>query len=108
MSRDDERDPTGQIVVHIDPDLEDLIPLFMENRQNDIVAIREALKTGDFNTVRTLGHSMKGSGGGYGFDSITTIGAFLEQAAKDADTEGALRHLEDLVDYVKRVRVVYD
>ena len=31
---------------------------------------------------KLLGHSMKGSGEGYGFDTISEIGRFLEEAAK--------------------------
>jgi len=35
------------IVVHVDQDLQDLIPEFLDNRRGDVAAIRGALATGD-------------------------------------------------------------
>ena len=75
----------GKIVVHADPEIADLIPKFLENRLKDIDAIRDALDRGDFDTIRTLGHSMKGAGGGFGFPGITDIGKTLEDSAKAAE-----------------------
>jgi HPt (histidine-containing phosphotransfer) domain-containing protein len=96
-----------KITVKIDPDLEDLIPGYIENRHKDIRAMEEALAKGEFETVRVLGHSMKGSGGGYGFDGITEIGRSLEQAAKGGDAAAMRRGIDALADYMKRVEVVY-
>ncbi|TDJ68612.1 MAG: Hpt domain-containing protein, partial [Proteobacteria bacterium] len=57
-----------KIIVNIDPDLEDLIPGFLNNRAHDVRAINDLLDAEDFGAIRLLGHSMKGAGGGYGFD----------------------------------------
>lgn len=95
-------------VVHVDAEIEDLIPGFLENRQEDIRSIREALEKDDYETIRTLGHSMKGSGGGYGFEAITDIGSSLEMAAKEKDTDEIRRRLGELSDYLERVEVIYD
>ena len=97
-----------KIRIHVDPDLADLIPGFLENRRKDITAMQEALARGDFETVRVLGHSMKGAGGGYGFDAITDIGAALEKAAKDNNPGTVLRGLRDLAAYLDRVEVIHD
>ena len=53
-----------KIIAHVDPDLRDLIPGYLKNRQKDITTIKKALKAADFAKIRVLGHSMKGSGGG--------------------------------------------
>ena len=37
-----------KIVVHVDIDLEDLIPGFLENRQKDVQSLENALKENDF------------------------------------------------------------
>ncbi|MBI3329545.1 MAG: Hpt domain-containing protein [Nitrospinae bacterium] len=97
-----------KIVVHIDAELQELIPGYLDNRQADIQALREALEQGDYETIRILGHSMKGSGGGYGFDAITEIGSALEQAAKDREPDAIRRWVGELVTYLERVQVVYD
>jgi HPt (histidine-containing phosphotransfer) domain-containing protein len=97
----------AKIIVHVDPDIADLIPGFLENRRKDIKTIGEAVTRGDFETIQILGHSMKGAGGSYGFDAITDIGKSLEQAAKDKDAEGIQRSVQELAIYLDQVEVVY-
>ncbi|MBI5874368.1 MAG: Hpt domain-containing protein [Deltaproteobacteria bacterium] len=97
-----------KIVVHVDADLEDLIPGFLENRQKDIKSMLETLKQGDYETIRILGHSMKGAGGGYGFDAITEIGASLEQSAKDKNAEEIRKKIDELSTYLEHVEVRYE
>ena len=106
QNRDGNKD--GKILVRVDPDLSDLIPGFLGNRRKDITTMQAALERGDFETIRLLGHSMKGSGGGYGFDAVTDIGAALEQAAKDADREEMRRQIGELSTYLDQVEVTYD
>ena len=65
------------------------------------------LKQGDLNTIRLLGHRMKGDGGGYGFDQISTIGHQLEEAALAQDFERLRHHHSNLRDFLARVAVVY-
>ncbi len=64
-----------------------------------------ALSSGDLETVRILGHSMKGSGAAYGFDDLTSIGAALEIAAKAGDAEEARRQLALMEVYLNRVEL---
>ena len=96
------------IVVQVDKDLEDLIPEFLDNRRSDVESIRSAVANDDYETVRVLGHSMKGSGGGYGFDDITEIGGALEQAAKRKDNTAIGDELGKLASYLARIEVVYE
>jgi len=98
----------GRILVRVDPDLADLIPGFLDNRRKDISAMRAALAQNDYETIRILGHSMKGAGGGYGFDAITDIGAALEEAAKDKNPDDVRKGLCDLSSYLDRVEVTHD
>ena len=67
--------------VPVDSGVAELVPRFLENRRKDVGAITASVEKGDFESVRILGHNMKGSGGGYGFARITEIGALLEGAA---------------------------
>jgi len=97
----------AKTIVHVDPDIADLIPGFLENRHKDIGTIGEALTRGDFETIRFLGHSMKGAGGSYGFDAITDIGKSLEQAAIAQDTGGIKKSLQELFAYLDSIEVVY-
>ncbi len=98
----------GKISVRIDKDLEDLIPGYLENRRKDIAAIGDALTRGDYDAIRVLGHGMKGSGGGYGFDAITNIGRKIEAAAKAGDAAAIRGGRDELVFYLERIEIVYE
>ena len=57
------------ISVYIEPGLEEIVPGFLENRRRDVQTLETALQQHDLNTIRVIGHRMKGDGGGYGFDA---------------------------------------
>jgi HPt (histidine-containing phosphotransfer) domain-containing protein len=108
MMHNTDSNRTEKIIVTVDEDLADLIPGFLNNRQQDIKTMNEALEGSDYETVRTVGHSVKGSGGGYGFEYITEIGRSLETAAKEQDTENIQEWLRELAYYLEIVEVIYD
>lgn len=107
MSLNGEGKERGRIVVEIDPDLEDLIPGYLQNRRKDVEGIQEALNNEDFELIQRMGHTMKGSGGGYGFDFISAIGLTLEEGAKEKRVEKIQDSLRGLCDFLERVDVVY-
>ncbi len=96
-----------KIPVQIDSSLEAIIPGFLANRQRDLVTIESCLKQGDLNTIRMLGHRMKGDGGGYGFDQISVIGDQLERAAMAHNLSALHDQLNGLKDFLSRIEIVY-
>ena len=96
-----------RITVSVDPDLEDLVPGFLENRRKDAAVLAVAAQCGDLKTVRLLGHRMKGDGGGYGFHEISEIGEALEQAARREDWKVIAEKTEVLTVFLAQVDVVY-
>ena len=107
MSMGQDRKAESSITVYIDPGLEEIVPGFLENRRRDVQTVETALGQDDFNTISVIGHRMRGDGGGYGFDAISTIGEGMEQAAARQDKEAIRRHLSSLVDFLARITVVY-
>lgn len=97
----------AKIIVTIDADLEDLIPDYLENRRQDCQAVLRGLEKGDYEGIRVLGHTMKGTGGGYGFDAITEMGKALEEAAKQQDTEATRLVVSQLEHYLQAIEIVY-
>ncbi|HOW55128.1 MAG TPA: Hpt domain-containing protein [Syntrophorhabdaceae bacterium] len=97
-----------RITVRIDRELEDLIPGYLENRRKDTESIRQALKKEDLEAIRVIGHTMKGSGGGYGFDRITDIGRTLEEAARSGDKSVILRQTLELSEYLDHIDIIYE
>lgn len=94
--------------VTIDRDLEDLIPGFMQRRREDVASLRASLSAGRWEDIRISGHSMKGTGGGYGFEEISAIGAALETAATTRDEAETSRLIERLEQYLDDVVVEFE
>jgi CheY-like chemotaxis protein/HPt (histidine-containing phosphotransfer) domain-containing protein len=96
------------ILVRANPKFADLIPGFLQNRRQDVIAMLDALDRGNFETVESLGHGMKGAGDSYGFQAITDIGAALEQTAESADTDASRKWVGELSRYLDRVEIISD
>ena len=58
-----------------------------------------------FAIIRTLGHQMAGTGGGYGFEPITEIGSALEESALASDTARIRASIEELDRYLGSVQL---
>ena len=96
-----------RVVVHVDADLEPLVPGFLKSLHDDAATLRKLLADDDYGRLRFLGHSLHGSGGGYGFDLVSTLGAAIELAAESSDQTSILRSADALDDYLAHVDVVY-
>lgn len=97
-----------KIRIRVDPVLQELIPGYLENRGKDLLVYQQALENENFDTIGILGHSMKGSGGGYGFNDLSSIGRAIEKAAMNKDKESIRQSIIDLEEFLKRLEVVYD
>ncbi|MDB5364382.1 MAG: multi-sensor hybrid histidine kinase, partial [Rhodospirillales bacterium] len=72
------------------------IPAYLRNCRLDVSSMLDALDRVDLETVALLGHNMRGSGGAYGFQAITDIGAAIQMAAESADTDASRRWVGEL------------
>lgn len=98
---------SDKIRVAVSQDLEVLIPRYLARRRTEIEAFRTQLAAADFEALRIGGHSLKGSGGGYGFHWLTTLGGTIESAAQRKDTPAIEAALVEYADYIQRVEVFY-
>jgi CheY-like chemotaxis protein/HPt (histidine-containing phosphotransfer) domain-containing protein len=94
------------ILVRAKPKFADRIPAYLQNCRQNAIAMLDALDRVDFKTVTILGHQMRGSGGAYGFQAITDIGAALQQAAESADTDASRKLVGELSSYLDRVEAI--
>lgn len=95
----------GKYSVHVDRDIIDLVPTFLENRRADLARFLELGERQRFDEIRRLGHSMKGTGGAYGFDFLTMLGERFESAARRHDIAQVTNLCVELEDYLSRVQV---
>jgi HPt (histidine-containing phosphotransfer) domain-containing protein len=96
------------IVVHIDAELEPLMPAFLGRQRLALDNLRSAFAAERFATVRELAHTMKGVGGGYGLDRLTELGGEIETAVKQEETAAIGPLLDGLADYLDRLEIVFD
>jgi HPt (histidine-containing phosphotransfer) domain-containing protein len=95
-------------IVHLDASFAPLVPKFMTNRKKEVTTMQDALTAQDFETVRTVAHGMKGAGGSYGFEAISTMAATIEAAAKQRIPKTIHEQLNSLGSYLERVDVIFD
>lgn len=94
--------------VRVSDELRELIPRFLAHRRRELDELRAALACSDGDTVRRLGHGLKGVGGGYGFDEITRIGGDLERAGREGRMSVATALVEELAEYLDTVEIRYE
>ena len=94
--------------VYIDQYLEFLIPQFLENREEDIKKLEKLLQESEYDQIRIIGHSMKGSGGGYGFDYLTEIGSEIEKKAELENKDEIKKLIEELKNYLNNIEIIYE
>lgn len=99
---------TERIIVSIDKDLEDLIPGFLQNRRKDVGLLNEALTNNKTETLTSIGHSLKGVGGGYGFHELSAIGAEIEKIAKIGEVNGIKELINRMSDYLDRLEIIFE
>ena len=81
-----------------DPDLRDLVMLFVQELDDRMDAIRTAFLADDLTQLQRLAHQLKGSAGGYGFGPIGDVAGELEAGllAEQADLSLVQERMEDL------------
>ncbi len=87
--------------------MEAAAPAYLEKRRKDVANYRQALASEDFETVRMLGHKMKGTGTGYGFPFLTEVGGAIEKAAVERDRTAMEKGVERLAWYLEKVVLEY-
>ena len=96
------------IVARTNHKLADRIPTYLQNCRQNGITMLDALDRVDFETVKFLGHQMRGSGGAFGFQAITDIGAALQQAGESADADASRKWVDELSNYLDRVEIISD
>jgi DNA-binding response OmpR family regulator len=105
-SSKEESSSTDPIAERVKHKFADRIPAYLQNCRQNVIVMREALDRVDFETVTSLGHQMRGSGGAYGFQAITDIGAAIERAAESVDDGTSRKWVRELSDYLDRAEAV--
>ncbi len=75
--------------------------MYINHTFKELNSIKENINSTTFDSLRTFGHNIKGSGGMYGFNEITEIGATIESAAKEENMDQIKSKLDSLETFLK-------
>ena len=95
------------VVLQVSGEFESLMPGFLEHRRQELVQLADAFDRGDFETIREIGHGLKGAGGTYGLEAISAYGRALETAAGEKDGACVRETLHRLTRFLERLQLVY-
>lgn len=106
----DQAGPVGALpalTVSIEKDLEALVQRFLARKREDLDSARIALAAGDYETIRRIGHDLKGAGEGFGFPELSAFGAALERAAIVRNERALGEQLAAVEQFLSRLRVTF-
>jgi len=95
------------LTVHVEKDMEALVLRFLSRKRGDIVRLRGALASDDFETIRRIGHDFKGSGEAFGFPELSAFGAGLECAAQSSNVRALRDQVTAVEQFLLRLRVSF-
>jgi len=99
------RVPTPVPVTRVVADsvLGDLVPSYLEARQNEIPLLLQSLAAQDFGSLKRRGHNLKGSGPSYGFAALGVAGSKLEFAAASSDIDGCTTAIHQITEVLSQL-----
>lgn len=92
-------------LVQSDPSYAELVEDFIAGLDGRIQELNKALIAGQFDTIKTLAHQLKGSGGGHGYPALTQVAAGLEQQAVAQQIESCKQSIGEITSLVARFAV---
>jgi HPt (histidine-containing phosphotransfer) domain-containing protein len=107
------QDDTGRanalpvLTVRVEKDLEALVQRFLARKREDLDRVRIALAAKDYETIRRIGHDLKGAGEGFGFPELSAFGAALERAAIARNERASGEQLAAVEQFLSRLRVTF-
>lgn len=96
----DERVRRDRLSPAINAKLTLLAPKYLIDCRSNIAAMTDALEREDFDSIKFLAHNLSGSGGAYGFQSLTDFSTALVRTAGNYDLIGSQRWVGELSGYL--------
>jgi len=86
-----------------DPDMADLVEMFIEDLPKRMNALAETFEQQQFSDLQRIAHQIKGAGGGYGYPELTEAATTLENSLKQNDELDAIHDaFDELLTLCKR------
>ena len=99
-------DPSGPIASTMSdhPGMKPIIIEFVQGLSNEVNKMQNMLEQKDLQSLKRVVHQLRGAGGGYGFDAISTAAATAEESIKAAHNLDVIDgEIKSLIDIIRRV-----
>jgi len=98
-------DDTSEIRVAVPEFIRELAPEFLRRQRLGMLTVATALKSGEFDSIQSFAHNMKGCGRSFGFPRLTDLGRDIETAARDHDSAALRTQIDELREYLTAVDI---
>ena len=93
-------------VIITDPDIKELVPGYLKNREAEIPELEAALASNALDVIRSTFHKVKGTAGGYGFPVMEELARQVESAALEKNLSQVQKCFEEYLAYLRNLQVV--
>lgn len=95
------------MIVKISEDLEELIPNFLKNREEELLLLKNYIFQKRYSEAKDTVHGLKGVLGSYGFNEAYELSVSVEKELKKQEYSSAKEKTRELVEYMKNLEVEY-
>lgn len=107
ISPEPAEEEASAIVVNIDQDLADLIPEFLQELDEEMRNMQQAIIDADYEKLTRLAHGYKGASGNYEVKELFNLYLKLENAAKAQNQAKCQMHFDDAAHFLKKMKINY-
>ncbi len=90
------------------PSVSSLASGYLRRAREKSTQIIAAVERNDFESIRTSGHNMRGTGTSYGFPRLTELGKQIEGAATKKDPAAVRTAVHELIAYLDQVTIEHE
>ena len=95
------------MLVEVDKELEDVFPVYIRNREEDLMNLEISLERKDFEVLKQIGHKVAGNAAGYGLEGLGTFARQLESQATEKKLEECEKIVVQMKDYIKTLELKF-
>lgn len=88
------------MIVEVDSQLREALPLYIRGRQEDLGHIERALEKGDYEAIRKIGRRVASNAAGYGLPMLAEISKEIENSASDRSYDDCKTQIDRLRNFL--------
>ncbi len=90
--------------IEVDPEIADLIPMFLDSRSQDAAKLEDLFKSENFEEMAKICHTIKGIARPYGFPTLESLAIEMESECKRKNAEKTLELVDQMQKFVRNYR----